>query len=92
LVRSCDALVWTGSAPYVARYLRRIDPETLIHLDRVVLPVLKRLAQALPVTTGSDLLAPWDVVMAGRWLKQLQHLVERWHDLVRSQPPTIPAG
>ena len=60
---------------------------------------LQRLARARPPETGPILLALWEAVMQGRVRldpevrKLLWHLVERWHDLVRSQGnPEVPAS
>lgn len=36
----------------VARYLRRITPDTLTHLDLAVLPVLQRLARSFRTEAG----------------------------------------
>ncbi len=68
----------------VARHLRRIDPDALTHLDRVVLLVLAALGKA---------------AMAGRVRQPhpvrelLRYLLERWHNLMRSpRGPDIPAS
>ena len=64
----------------VGRHIRGIDKDDPTHLDR------ERLPEAGPV-----LPALWKTVMQGRVRLQpevrnlLWHLVERWHDLVRSQ-------
>ena len=64
----------------VSRHIRGLDEDTLTHLDRVLLPILQRLARERPVAAGPVLLALW-------------HLVTRWHDLVRSQHnPKVPAS
>ena len=82
----------------VGRHIRGIDEDDLTHLDRVLLPILQRLARERPPEAGPVLLALWEAVMQGRvrlrpeGRKLLWHLVERWHELVRSQEnPTVPA-
>ena len=64
----------------VGRHIRGLDEDDLTHLDRV-------------------LLALWEAVMQGcvrlhpEVRKLLWHLVERWHELVRSQGnPKVPAS
>ena len=75
----------------MGRHIRGIDEEDLTHLDRVLLPILRRLAQERPPEAGPVLLALWEAVMQGRVRlrpevrKRLWHLVERWRELVRSQ-------
>ena len=64
----------------VGRHIRSIDEEALTHLDRVLLPILQRLARARPPE-------------AGPVHKRLWHLVVRWNDRVLSQRhPDIPAS
>ncbi|MXZ25015.1 MAG: hypothetical protein F4Y80_09155 [Caldilineaceae bacterium SB0665_bin_21] len=82
----------------VGRHIRGLDEDTLIHLDRVLLPILQRLARERPVAAGPGLLALWQAVVQERIRldpearQRLWHLVVRWHDLVRSQRnPNIPA-
>ncbi len=73
----------------VGRHIRDIDDD-LTHLDRVLLPILQRLARERPPEAGPVLLALWEAVMQGRVRlrpevrKLLWHLVERWYELVRS--------
>ena len=62
----------------VGRHIRDLDEDTLTHLDRVLLPILQRLARERPPEAGPVLLAP-------EVRKLLWHLVSRWNDLVRSQ-------
>ncbi len=76
-----------------------LDEEALTHLDRVLLPILQRLAQERPVAAGPVLLALWQAVAQGRVrlhpevCQLLWHLVVRWHDFVRSQHhPKVPAS
>ena len=83
----------------VGRHIRGLDDDDLTHLDRVLLPILKRLARERPPEAGPVLLALWEAVMQGRVRlrpevrKLLWHLVERWHELVRSQEnPKVPAS
>ena len=83
----------------VGRHIRSIDEDDLTHLDRVLLPILQRLARERPPEAGPVLLALWEAVMQGRVRlrpevrKLLWHLVERWHELVRSQGnPKVPAS
>ena len=72
------------------RGLAEADP---IHLDRVRLPILQRLARMRPpeaVIQGRVRLKP-------EVRKRLRHLVERWNDLERSQrnpkePSRQPSG
>ncbi|MXZ42676.1 MAG: hypothetical protein F4Z18_13130 [Caldilineaceae bacterium SB0666_bin_21] len=82
----------------VGRHIRGIDEDDLTHLDRVLLPILQRLARERPPEAGPVLLGLWEAVMQGRVRlrpevrKLLWHLVERWHELVRSQEnPKVPA-
>ena len=82
----------------VGRHIRGIDDDDLTHLDRVLLPILQRLARERPPEAGPVLLGLWEAVMQGRVRlrpevrKLLWHLVERWHELVRSQgDPKVPA-
>ena len=81
----------------MGRHLRRIDDD-LTHLDRVLLPILQRLARERPPEAEPILLNLWQAMVQGRGrLKKpvrnlLFHLVERWPDLVRSQhDPDVPA-
>ena len=83
----------------VERHIRDIDEDDPAHLDRVLLPILRRLARERPPEAGPVLLALWEVVMQGRVRlrpevrKLLWHLVERWHELVRSQGnPKVPTS
>ena len=83
----------------VGRHIRAIDEDDLTHLDRVLLPILQRLARERPPEAGPVLLGLWEAVMQGRVRlrpevrKLLWHLVERWHELVRSQGnPKVPAS
>ncbi len=83
----------------VGRHIRGLDKDDLTHLDRVLLPILRRLARARPPEAGPVLLALWEAVRQGRVRlhpevrKLLWHLVERWHELVRSQDhPGVPAS
>ncbi len=83
----------------VGRHIRGLDKDDLTHLDRVLLPILRRLARARPPEAGPVLLALWEAVRQGRVRlhpevrKLLWHLVERWHELVRSQDnPKVPAS
>ena len=75
----------------VGRHIRDLDEDTLTHLDRVLLPILQRLARERPPEAGPVLLALWQSVAQGRVRldpevrKLLWHLVSRWNDLVRSQ-------
>ena len=79
----------------VGRHIRGLDEDTLTHLDRVLLPILQRLARERLVTADPVILDLWQAVTQGRVrldpeVRQLLwHLVTRWHDLVRSQhhPP-----
>ena len=83
----------------VGRHIRGLDEDTLTHLDRVLLPILQRLARERPVAAGPILLALWQSVAQG-WVRLapevrplLWHLVTRWHYLVRSQHnPKVPAS
>ena len=82
----------------VGRHIRSIDDDNLTHLDRVLLPILQRLARERLPEAGPVLLGLWEAVMQGRVRlrpevrKLLWHLVERWHELVRSQgDPKVPA-
>ena len=50
----------------VGRHIRGIDDDDLTHLDRVLLPILKRLARERPPEAGPVLLAHGDAVMQGR--------------------------
>ena len=83
----------------VGRHIRGLDEDDLTHLDRVLLPILRRLARERPPEAGPVLLALWEAVMQGRVRlrpevrKRLWHLVERWHERVRSQGnPRVPAS
>jgi len=83
----------------VGRHIRGLDEDDLTHRDRVLLPILRRLARARPPEAGPVLLALWEAVRQGRVRlhpevrKLLWHLVERWHELVRSQDhPRVPAS
>ena len=83
----------------VGRHIRGIDEDALTHLDRVLLPILQRLARTRPLEAGPVLLGLWQAVAQGRVRldpevrKLLWHLVARWNDLVRSQrQPDIPAS
>ena len=83
----------------VGRHIRGLDKDDLTHLDRVLLPILRRLARARPPEAGPVLLALWEAVRQGRVrlhpevCQLLWHLVERWHELVRSQDhPGVPAS
>ena len=87
----CFTAPWAGTSGV-------IDEDDLTHLDRVLLPILQRLAREQPPEAGPVLLALWEVVMQLARLrpevrKLLWHLVERWHELVRSQGnPKVPAS
>ena len=81
----------------MGRHIRALDDDILIHLDRVLLPILRRLARERPPEAGPVLLALREAVMQGRVRLQpevqqlLGHLVERRHELVRSQhDPRVP--
>ena len=81
----------------VGRHIRGLDEDTLTHLDRVLLPILQRLARERPPEAGPVRLGLWQAVAQGRVRlhpevrKRLWHLVTRLHDLVRSQhPPRSP--
>ena len=83
----------------VGRHIRSIDDDDPAHLDRVLLPILRRLAREQPPEAGPVLLGLWEAVMQGRVRlrtevrKLLWHLVERGHELVRSQGnPKVPSG
>ena len=43
----------------VGRHIRGLDEDTLTHLDRVLLPILQRLARERPVAAGPILLEGW---------------------------------
>ena len=82
----------------VGRHLRGLDEDDLTHLDRILLPILRRLARERLPEAGPVLLALWEAVMQGRVRlhpevgKLLWHFVERWHELVRSQGnPKVPS-
>ena len=82
----------------VGRHIRGIDDDDLTHLDRVLRPSLQRRARARPPEAGPVLWGLWEAVMQGRVRlrpqvrKRLWHLVERGHELVRSQEnPKVPA-
>ena len=82
----------------VGRHIRAIDDD-LTHQDRVLQPILQRLARARPPEAGPVLLGLWEAVMQGRVhlqrevRKRLWHLVERGHERVRSQGnPKVPSG
>ena len=49
----------------VGRHIRAIDDD-LTHLDRVLLPILQRLARERPPEAGPVLLGLWEAVMQGR--------------------------
>ncbi len=73
--------------------------DDLIHLNRVLLPSLQRLAWERPPEAGPVLLALWEAVMQGRVRlrpevrKLLCNLMERWYELIRSQGnPKVPAS
>ena len=91
--RPCGARAWSGNSARTcsARWPSTSDASTLTHLDCTVLPVLQRLARTRPVAAGPVLVALWEAMMAGRVRLSppvrglLRHLMERWHDLVRSQ-------
>ena len=83
----------------VGRHIHRIDDDDLTHLDRVLRPILQRLARERPPEAEPVLLNLWQAVAQGRVrLKKpvrnlLFHLVEGWPDLVRSQhDPDVPAS
>ena len=83
----------------VGRHIRSVDEDDLTHLDRVLLPILQRLARERPPEAGPVLLALWEAVMQGRARlrpevrEPLWHLVERWHELVHSQGnPKVPTS
>ena len=64
----------------VGRHIGGVDEDSLTHLDRVLLPILQRLARARLPEAGP--------VLPGLW-----HLVARWNNLVRSRRnPDIPAS
>ena len=81
----------------VGRHRRRIDDDPA-HLDRVLLPILQRLARERPPEAGPVLLGLRESVAQGRVrLREpvrhlLFHLVENRADLVRSaRDPDVPA-
>ena len=83
----------------VGRHIRSLDEDSPAHLDRVLLPILQRLARARLPEAGPVPLGLWQAVEQGRVrldpeVRQLLwHLVARWNDLVRSQRhPDIPAS
>ena len=83
----------------VGRHIRGLNEDDAAHLDRALLPILRRLARERPPEAGPVLLALWEAVMQNRVRLQpevrqlLWHLVERWHELVRSQgDPEVPAS
>ena len=73
----------------VGRHNRGVDEDDLTHLDRIRLPILQRLAPRETVMQGRVRLQP-------EVRKRLWHLVECWHELVRSQGhqghPKVPAS
>ena len=50
----------------VGRHIRSLDGEALTHLDRILLPILQRLARARPPEAGPALLGLWQAVAQGR--------------------------
>ena len=50
----------------VGRHIRGIDDDDLTHLDRVLLPILRRLARERPPEAGPVLLGLWEAMMQGR--------------------------
>ena len=46
----------------MGRHIRNLDPDTLTHLDRALLPVLRRLARERPVAAGPILLELWQAI------------------------------
>ena len=50
----------------VGWHIRGLDKNDLTHLDRVLLPILQRLARARPPEAGPVLLALWEAVRQGR--------------------------
>ena len=83
----------------MGRHIRGLDEDSLTRLDRVLLPILQRLARVRPPEAGPVLLGLWQAVAQGRVRldpevrKLLWHLVARWNDRVRSQRnPDTPAS
>ncbi len=50
----------------VGRHIRGLGEDDLTHLDRVLLPILRRLARERPPEAGPVLLTLWEAVMQGR--------------------------
>ena len=84
----------------VGWHLWGIDEEALTHLDRVLLPILQRLARERPPEVEPVLLALWErevqdcVRLEPEVRKLLWHHVAFGNDLVRSQchPPSPTAS
>ena len=83
----------------MGRPIRGLDGEALTHRDRILLPILQRLARARLPEAESVLPDLRETVMQGRVRlgpevrKRLWRLVKRWRDLVRHQrtPSVRPA-
>ena len=74
----------------VGRRLRRINDEDSTHWDRILLPILQRLAQARQPVAA---VAQGRVRLTKPMRNLLFHLVERGLDLVCSQhDPAVPAN
>ncbi len=63
----------------VGRHIRGLDEDNLTHLDRVLLPILRRLARERPPEAGPVLLALWKAVMQGRVRLQPEVRKLLWH-------------
>ncbi len=50
----------------VGRHIRAVDDDDLTHLDRVLLPIPRRLTRERPPEAGPVLLGLWEAVMQSR--------------------------
>ena len=71
----------------VGRHIRGLDEDDLTHGDRVLLPILRRLARERPPEAGPVLLALWEAVMQGRVRLQPEVRKLLWH-LGPARPPS----
>ena len=71
----------------VSQAARGIDEDPLTHLDRVLLPILQRLAREWPVVDAQARTRLDPEVRKLPW-----HLVARWHALVSSRRLKVPTS
>ncbi|MXZ26520.1 MAG: hypothetical protein F4Y80_17005 [Caldilineaceae bacterium SB0665_bin_21] len=65
--------------------MRSIDEDDLTHRDRVLSPILRRLARARPPEAGPGPLALWEVVIGEPKVSAYTNRLEGWFGRVKPQ-------